>query len=139
MIPSGRRWAVDEGESKVISNLLAVKASLNANSDELNKRILAFEDEMNKLAVGLAVWIKLDNEIRLGYIRFEKVWHLVIEHNQGGDKEIQVLTHATRYHRLFCYRHLRELLPALLETATKFNSKIEAALKGDKEEVDGGS
>jgi len=117
-----------------IEELLTLRNELMANTEILQAKILEFEEELNKLGIGLACWIKADETLRVGYFRFRTGWHLAAEvTNEDGIKNIKPLTQSSRGARLYGYKHRDELLQELLETARKFNTKMIRTLNDEKE------
>lgn len=116
--------------NNIIDDLLIIKAELDAKSDVLTQRIIEFETNLNKLGIGLQVWIPLGENLRLGYTKHENKWQLVSELTQDETKKVIAIIHTSRFIRLSTYKNMHKLLPALLETAKSFNQKLDDALLG---------
>lgn len=116
-----------------MEELMELKAKLAVNSDELNKRLLMFEEELAKLSIGLIFWFKLDDHVRIGYMSFKNGgWQLASEYTSSeGEKNCSPLLKTNRGVRYAAYIHRDEILAELLKTAKKFNEKLEKALNGE--------
>lgn len=110
-------------------NLLKIKEELNRTSDELNKKILEFEEYLKKLSMGVPVWINITPTTALGYQKFEGEWAIVIRYDEFGKEKVTVLYRSTRTLRLYGYKHLHELLPALEKAADSLLTRMKKELE----------
>lgn len=112
-----------------IEKLLQIKIELNNLTEELNKRILEFEADLKKLEIGIPIWIKLTEDTKLGYTKYNGEWHITVQYKDGQEDKINSLVHATRGVRLYCLKHLYLLLPALETAANEFLEKMKKELE----------
>lgn len=112
-----------------VTKILQVRDKIDNLTEELNKRIIAFEEDLKKLRIGIPTWINISSNTRLGYIKFEGNWCVVVQ-SKLDDKQqpILPLTKSTRTLRLYGYKHLNLLIPAIQSAAESFLAKLESEL-----------
>lgn len=116
----------------IIDELLIVVQELNTKSDEMTRRIEVFEEDLKKLGVGLTCWVKVDETLRVGYMKFGGEWKLASELTSEDDKKSYMpLIHTNRGIRLAGYNRRNEILVELLETAKKLSKKLDESLNGE--------
>lgn len=118
-----------------VEKLVALKARLNEVSDALTGRILLFEEELNKMGLGVAVWSKVtggDSDTRLGYRRYKGQWRFMIRYlNDEGEDVMATMQDAPRALRLHAYKHRMELVSAIMAAAESLANRIEKAMEGE--------
>lgn len=116
-------------DTKQIERLLALKQALGTATDELNRRILAFEADLKQIGIGVPVWVELTPTTKLGYGKWEGDWHILVQYRDFEEDKTNSLTHASRGIRLYCYRHLHLLLPAIEHEAAKLLTHMRTELE----------
>ena len=112
-----------------------IKAQLDKASNDLTERIVKFESYLNSLKLGVAVWIPTNEETSIGYLKVEGgKWGIYVKYRPytNADHVITRLVDGPRGLRLHGYKHLTELVPALLETAKSLTERIEKVLNQEK-------
>lgn len=115
--------------------LLEIKEKLDKASNELTKRILDHEAYLNSLRLGVSGWVKTNEETSLGYVKIDGKWGIYVRYKayKGVETEtVSKLIDAPRGLRLHGYKHMHELLPAILEGAESLTERIEKVLTGVK-------
>ena len=115
----------------ITEELLELKQELDKTTELLNQKIQIFENDLQKLSLGIAVWINLSEKTRLGYNRFGDKWQILVEYEDFGERKTLPLLRSARTLRVYCYKHLPELLPALKEAAKSILEKIQKEINNN--------
>jgi len=113
-----------------VEKLLKIKQELNRVTDLLNTAILAFEQELKTIGIGVPVTVKISDEVFLKYGKFGDSWRVMASYTNADNNEITLpLVECTRTIRLHGYKHRMELLPHLEAAAESLTKRMEKALE----------
>lgn len=109
---------------QLTKELTAVAAALNEASNKLAEPINEINGFLKELRIGLATWVNVGPELRLGYIKQEKEWGLYIQERTTDN--IWEFNKAPRPYRVECIPELENLLLHIGRNAMKTTTKIRA-------------
>ena len=116
-----------------IEDLKEIGEKLTLISDEMNKNIVLFEEQLKTFNIGIQVFVDITPNTQLGYGRLDsKDWHLIIKTKQFEQTEVWPLANSPRGLRLLGYKHMYEIIPALKSAALVLCEQIETALKMER-------
>lgn len=101
-----------------MESLEKLRDPLNHYSDLLNNKWLLFIDDINKLGLGVRVWVDVSNNTKMGYDKFNGKWSIFVNYDTHGVRESRDILDAPRELRLYLFKH-RHLLLGALETRAK--------------------
>ncbi len=116
-----------------VEELIQLKHDLDKSSDLLNEKIVQYEEDLKKLGLGVQVWVKLSENTEIGYQKFEGEWSVVIRYDDFGEYKISRLLRSSRNLRLYGYKNINLLIPALEAAATVLLKKINKALNNEED------
>lgn len=121
-----------------VEKLLKIKEELNKVSDELTIELTKFEDDINKLNIGVIAFVPISPKIKIGYTKLDKKWGIVCVYPEiTKDLEEQEVTRrwvdSPRSVRFYTYKHRYLLLPAIEKVAESLARRIRKTLDGIEE------
>lgn len=127
-----------------IEKLLKIKDELNKVSDELTIKFKEFEDDINKLNLGIIAFTHISPNIQIGYTKLDGKWGIVCVFREGPINTDEEITRrwidCPRTVRLYAYKNRYKLLPALEKTAESLARRMNKAINDieeeDKESID---
>jgi len=105
---------------------LEIRKRLDELTDQINQRIISYENKFQLIGFGLQCMIKTSDFLKIGYIRQKGQWKLVIK--EVDSELIWPLIESPRAYRLHALNHMSELEDALILTAEKAIKKMEKYL-----------